>query len=609
MFKTTLKFGAFGTNAEDIERLESKLGEDESLRDDLYETLIRRDIIHTDAERDYIIDELIRPNLKKIIAATRGNSYMALKTYVNDDAHYPVDVVKVLDYIAQHLAPKTAERHKFGEVFTPMSLVHEMLDTLPDAVWKDKDLKWLDPANGMGNYPIAVFLRLFYGFRTNDGKYIGITDSGDGKYNPGLTQVIKNETLRRKHIVEKMLFMVELNSKNNAIARRLFMKLAPGVEPNIIQMHKTNGFLADVPMKFPNGTVNEFDIVMGNPPFNKGAVRVAMVTNKTRKERQDLGIQDDKSESGFWFKFVDKILTKGVLKTNGYLLFIHPITWFKPDRAGAHDLILSKQLLTIKIYKDDGSAQKLFEGKGKISIAFYLLENKPVSTQKTHFEYADYKDKKEDILLSTKSILLQKYNSIYSKIVNKCPLFGNTEGLMHKTIKHCDDNGKHKLITILEEKGIIKYIKSSVSHPDQNTPKIIVGGTYTPIVLFDKEGEYGLYSKGQRSYFVGTDLEKIRDYFKTKLSTMLLEFIKFEQNFIKPAYYPDIRSIDLDIINDNTLANYFGFTAEERKEIAQMSDPIHPKADKIIKITCAQLKKEKEPKEGGFLNKTHKNRK
>jgi len=379
--------------------------------------------------------------------------------------------------------------------------------------------------------------------------------------------------------------------------------LAPGVEPNIIQMHKTDGFLADVEMKFPNGVVKTFDIVMGNPPFNKGAVRVAMVTNKTRKERQDLGIEDDKSESGFWFKFVNKVLTKGVLKPNGFLLFIHPITWFKPDRAGAHDLILSKQLLNIRIYKDDGSAQKLFEGKGKISIAYYLLKNKAVET-KTHFEYADYEDKKEDVLLSTKSILLQNYNSIYHKVINKCALFGNTEGLTHKTIKHCDDSGKNKLITILEEKGIIKYIKSSVPHPHQNIPKVIIGGTYTPIVLFDKEGEYGLYSKGQRSYFIGSDLEKIRDYFKTKLSTMLLEYVKFEQNFIKPAYFPDVRSIGLDTIDDKTLAEHFGFTAEERREIDQMSDPIHPKADKIIKITCAELKGEKadtddEPAEGG----------
>jgi hypothetical protein len=386
--------------------------------------------------------------------------------------------------------------------------------------------------------------------------------------------------------------MVDINGTNNLVAKRLFDKLCPGAKDNIDQIDKKNGFLADKPLVFNGKEVKEFDVVMGNPPFNMGAVRVAMVTNKTRKERKDLGIEDDKAESGFWFKFVHKILTKGVLKPNGYLLFIHPITWFKPDRAGAHDLLLSKQLLNIKIYKDDGSAQKLFEGKGKISIAYYLLKNKAI-TNETHFEYADYKDKKEDVLLSTKSILLQNYNSIYSKIVNNCALFANTEGLKHKTIKQCDDSGKNKLITILEEKGTIKYVNSSVSHPDQTTPKIIVGGTYTPIVLFDVNGEYGLYSKGQRSYFIGSDLEKIRDYFKTKLSTMLLEYVKFEQNFIKPGYFPDVRTIELDTINDKTLADYFDFTPEERKEIEQMPDPIHPKADKIIKITCAQLKGEK----------------
>jgi hypothetical protein len=154
-----------------------------------------------------------------------------------------------------------------------MELVQEMLDTLPENVWGNKHLKWLDPANGMGNYPIAVFLRLFYGFRIKDGKYVGITKEGDGHYCPGLTKVIPNENTRRTHIVQHMLYMVELNSKNNAIAKRLFMKLAPGVTPNIIQMHKKDGFLADVDMKFPNGIVNTFDVVMGNPPYQSGAAK------------------------------------------------------------------------------------------------------------------------------------------------------------------------------------------------------------------------------------------------------------------------------------------------------------------------------------------------
>ena len=41
-----------------------------------------------------------------------------------------------------------------------MKLVNEMLDKLPIEVWTNKELKWLDPCCGMGNFPIAVYLRL-----------------------------------------------------------------------------------------------------------------------------------------------------------------------------------------------------------------------------------------------------------------------------------------------------------------------------------------------------------------------------------------------------------------------------------------------------------------
>jgi hypothetical protein len=595
VFKTVLKFGAFGTNAMNIKTLDHMLEIDEDgIRDDIYETLMKRgavsDVSDNNLQKNIIIDKIIRPGLQQLMEKGKNSSYIEMKRAFEKEDKYPKHVETVLNYINEHLAPKDLERHKYGEVFTPMTLVNEMLDTLPSSVWNNPDLKWLDPANGMGNFPIAVFLRLFYGFRTKAGKYAGITEDGDGNYNPGLTTVIKNEDLRRKHIVKNMLYMVELNTKNIAIAKNLFNKLAPGIDPNIIRMHKIDGFLADVEMKFPNGTIGEFDIVMGNPPFNKGAVRVAMVTNKTLKKQKDLGLEETKSESGFWIKFVEKILKGGILKPNGYLLFIHPITWFKPDRMGAHDMIMSKQITYIKIYKNDGKAQAEFQGKGKISLAYYLLKNKDI-TEKTQIVYADDKDQTDTIMLSPESILLLKYNSIYHKILGKCVLFKDTTGLKHTQIKSCSDTGPYKLITILEEKGIIKYVNSDVPHPEQNAEKIIIGGTYRPVVYYDKEGEYGLYAKGQRHYFTGSELDKINDYFKTRLSTLLLNYTKYEMDFIKPGYYPDIRTTGLTVINDDTLSDYFGFTVKERSEISKMPLPIHPAADKLIKISCAEIKK------------------
>jgi hypothetical protein len=343
---------------------------------------------------------------------------------------------------------------------------------------------------------------------------------------------------------------------------------------------------------------------MGNPPFNRGAVRVAYVTSQTRKARKEAGVEGEDVESGYWFRFVKKVLS-GLLKPNGYLLFIHPITWFKPDRAGAHDLLLSKQILNIRIFTDSVSKQ-LFGGKGEITVAYYLLENRE-PTKKT--KIINMNNGLEEVKLRKDSIIIKQGNTIFQKIQEKCELFGNSDDLKHKTIQSCSDSGSHKLITILEDIGTIKYVNSSTPHPDQDKPKLIVGGVPKPIVLYDKDGEYGLYTKGQRHYFIGDNLSKLNDYFKTKLSTFILKYVKFEQKFIKPQYFPDIRDINLSTINDKSLADFFGFTTEERAEIAKMPDPIHPKGANIQKISCTQVKGSKA--EGGSyerkrFNKTRK---
>jgi hypothetical protein len=93
-----------------------------------------------------------------------------------------------------------------------------------------------------------------------------------------------------------------------------------------------------------------------------------------------------KEESGFtgdlnknlWIPFVNAALDKFLVKS-GYLLFIHPIGWFKPDglapQTALHNKMLEKQIIHMKIYKNHDAA-KLFGGKGAISLSYYLLQNK-----------------------------------------------------------------------------------------------------------------------------------------------------------------------------------------------------------------------------------------
>jgi hypothetical protein len=62
-------------------------------------------------------------------------------------------------------------------------------------------------------------------------------------------------------------------------------------------------------------------------------------------------------------------------------------------------------------------------------------------------------------------------------------------------------------------------------------------------------------------------------------------------DFIEPKYYPDVRTLPLEKITDETLADYFGFTKEEREVINSTE---YPMREYIFKeITCAELKGEK----------------
>ena len=73
-----------------------------------------------------------------------------------------------------------------------------MLDKLPKDVWTNPNLKWLDPANGIGNFPIVVYYKLMEGLK------------GIEKY--------KDDEKRSKHIIEN-IFMV--NSTNTSMQKYL----------------------------------------------------------------------------------------------------------------------------------------------------------------------------------------------------------------------------------------------------------------------------------------------------------------------------------------------------------------------------------------------------
>ena len=235
---------------------------------------------------------------------------------------------ELLELINDCLKPKDIEKKKFGEVFTPMNLVNEMLDKLPKEVWKNKNLKWLDPCCGMGNFPIAVYLRLMI----------------------GLEEEIKDTSERKKHILENMLYMCELNKKNVSITKQIF---------DINNEYKLNIYQGDS-LKVDYNKIfgmKQFNIITGNPPYNS-------FDNTTIKVKRG-------GDNNLYEKFIN--LGTSLMLKDGYLLYITPVSWFSISKKNQklRESIISKNI----IYIDIGTAnKKYFQSVGN-NFVWFLIKN------------------------------------------------------------------------------------------------------------------------------------------------------------------------------------------------------------------------------------------
>jgi len=187
----------------------------------------------------------------------------------------------ILETIERRLIPDEQAKKARGEVFTPLNLVREMLyglrkselehgtqeiwgvdnvgnvvDDTPDnriggiplEVWRDPDTKWLDPANGIGNFPFVAFYMLDFQL-----KNYGIKGSKEW-----------TDEKRQRHIVENMLYMIELDRGNVNTSFKVMNFLVKGSKPHICCANTLNLTDKDIQGYFG---VTRFDVVMGNPPF------------------------------------------------------------------------------------------------------------------------------------------------------------------------------------------------------------------------------------------------------------------------------------------------------------------------------------------------------
>lgn len=222
---------------------------------------------------------------------------------------------EVLNILRKNLVPKDFEKNVFGEVFTPIHFVEKMLDALPASVWKDKSLKWFDPACGIGNFPIVVYYRLF----------------------KELDKTIIGDKARSKHIIEKMLFMNELNKKNVVLCKKLFAMIDPEATPNV----SCKDFLE---------LSGKYDIIVGNPPYNEARIK-------------------ETSDQPLYSKFIVK-----AIEMTDKLLFVVPSRWFSGGKGldeFRKSMLLRKDIVSINHIPNSRTIWPEVEIKGGVNY-FYL---------------------------------------------------------------------------------------------------------------------------------------------------------------------------------------------------------------------------------------------
>lgn len=158
-----------------------------------------------------------------------------------------------------------------GEVFTPLNIIKEMIDTLPLHLFQNPNITFFDSCCGFGNFQFVLFKKLMKNL-------ISIEDRKE----------------RAKHILEKMIYVSEICEYNLEVYKYIF------------QSHKYN-----LNVNCGDSLILKdmyFDVILGNPPynteFNKGGA------------------------SPLYNKFIMKYIY-----SCEYLLFIVPSKWFSGGKG------------------------------------------------------------------------------------------------------------------------------------------------------------------------------------------------------------------------------------------------------------------------------------
>jgi tRNA1(Val) A37 N6-methylase TrmN6 len=443
--------------------------------------------------------------------------------------------------IKQNFKPNPYNKINYGEVNTPFFLIIEILNLFPKDIFTNPNLKWLDPAAGCGYFSMVLYNFLMDGLETK----------------------IKNREKRKKHILENMIYMCEINEFNINLLKTTF--------GNNSQIYHFD-FLSTSQDTF-NLKNEKFDIIIGNPPYNsKGLKKVP--TNLILNKKQD-GIT-------LWTDFIKHSIS--LLRENGFLSMIIPSIWMKPDKAKMYNYITQYKLHKIKCFTNT-QTKLIFNNQAQTPTCYFLLQNSIYNN----------KDNQDSIIISLYDELYKSYipftfikgssipllgASIVQKVRYYADKFGtfnvvktNLPGKYNELSntydeKHCYTNIKTTLLDELKPKLVLQYSnKPCIFHGEK---KIILSHKMYGFPFFDKTGFYGISNRDNYviTNYNDEDFIKVFNFLNTKLILFLYETTRYRMKYLEKyvfEFIPNILKINdfPEEINDYSVNSFFNFSQDE----------------------------------------------
>jgi hypothetical protein len=370
---------------------------------------------------------------------------------------------EVYAFIEKHLPIVEKMKKDFGEVFTCTACINKMLDHLPLEVWSNPAKTWLEPCCGVGNFMAIVYLRLM----------------------DGLAGWEPDSNLRSKHIIENMLYMVELNPRNVEICSSLFSNSGHVICGDFLTWGDDN---------------KRYDIIVGNLPFQS------------------------KSCLGGKNKLYEKIMDKCLNMFTDYILVITPDNIFSGGSKLYRKMINNHSVLLIDL---DKSNQQFFL-KIQQYICYCLVTNKDshdltkIICNDGSFFSVKLFDRPVNPVRNWNAEterLIQKYisntknNIVYNRGQPIQCYDGSTGGiaLIYSPTKflYVDDKDKSSL-AVADKSSLAVADKSSLAVADKSS--LAVGYGVKKIVIFcisvkmefklDLDGQYGV---GPNTFYIPLD--------------------------------------------------------------------------------------------------------